>query len=242
MISVRQEFTQEMQLVSNKLAEVIKAKKTHLCIGIDPPEKYYTGKIIDLVKNTKDYCVAYKLNLAHFISRTCFYDLYQVLTEIHTICPENMIILDGKFGDIGSTNDYYAKLSQRNNIDGLTLNPYSGIENLEPFFNQKGSLHFVLTRMSQPSFMQTKEVCTEIVNQTKGRCGYVLTTREEDYFDLVTELSEDSFLLLVGIGAQGGKISLMNKLKHNNFIFNVSRPFFEDQNVVNTAKFYARIK
>jgi len=231
-----------MQPASNKLAEAIKYKKTHLCIGIDPPEKCYPSKIVDIVKNTKDYCVAYKINLAHFISKTSFYELYQIISEITSICPENVLILDGKFGDIGSTNDYYAKLNQVKHIDGLTLNPYCGIDNLEPFFKQEGSLHFVLTRMSQPSFVQTREVCTEIVKQTKGRCGYVLTTREEDYFDLVCDLAEDSFLLLVGIGAQGGKISLMNKIKHNNFIFNVSRPFFEDENVVNTAKFYAGIK
>jgi len=231
-----------MQPVSNKLAEAIKDKKTHLCIGIDPPNKYPVTKITDLVSKTKDYCVAYKINLAHFISRSCLNDFREVIHKITDAAPDHLLLLDGKFGDIASTNEYYSKLITTSHIHGVTLNPYCGLDNLEPFFKKEGSLNFVLTRMSQPSFLQTKEVCKEIVNQTKGKCGYVLTTREEDYFDLVTEISEDSFLLLVGIGAQGGKISLMNKLKHNNFIFNVSRPFFEDENVVNTAKFYASIK
>lgn len=231
-----------MQIASNKLKEAIKAKKTHLCIGIDPPNKFPVTKVKDLISKTKDHCVAYKVNLAHFISRTSFYELFEVLSLLQDQCPENTVILDGKFGDIASTNQYYAKLNSTKRIDGLTLNPFCGIDNLEPFFQQEGSLHFILTRMSQPSFLQTKEACTEIVNQTKGKCGYVLTTREEDYFDLVSKLAEDSFLLLVGIGAQGGKCSLMNNLKHNNFIFNVSRPFFEDENVTNTAKYYASIK
>ena len=231
-----------MQPVSSKLAEAIKDKKTHLCIGIDPPNKFPVTKITDLVSKTKDYCVAYKINLAHFICRAGLTDLREVIQKVKEVAPDHLLILDGKFGDIASTNTYYAKLIQHSHINGVTLNPYCGLDNLEPFFNEEGSLNFVLTRMSQPSFVQTKEVCAEIVKQTKGKCGYVLTTREEDYFDLVSELAEDSFLLLVGIGAQGGKISLMNKLKHNNFIFNVSRPFFEDENVVNTAKFYSSIK
>lgn len=217
-----------------QLVEKIFEKGTFLCVGLDPDsakmppslaEKGCEG-LLEFNKNiidaTAQYCVAYKPNLA-------FYEAfgskgYEVFEEtcayIRNNYPEHMIIADAKRGDIGNTARMYAKaLYEGAGVDAVTLAPYMGEDSVKPFLSYEDKWAIVLALTSNASATDF-----EMVSDSKGvplfervirrsrhwgspvNMMYVVGATKAEYFDAVRAVAPRHFLLVPGVGAQGGSL------------------------------------
>ncbi|MEK9601060.1 MAG: orotidine-5'-phosphate decarboxylase [Bacteroidota bacterium] len=212
---------------SQAIREIIKSKQSYLCVGLDTDiarlpdgfSKDYRG-IIDfnreIVNATKDYAVAYKLN-------TAFYEQlgkngWKALEKTRDLLPSDVLsIADAKRGDIGNTSKMYAKaFFETLNFDAVTVAPYMGIDSVEPFleFNNKytivlgltsnkGSQNFQTNPLYKPSLYKT------VLHTVKGwgsidNLMFVVGATKADSLKEIREIIPDHFLLIPGVGAQGG--------------------------------------
>lgn len=217
-------------MTRNDLVREIKNKNSCLCIGLDTeisrlPKLYnpspeailnFNLKIIDA---TQDLCVAYKPNLA-------FYEAlgnkgWQILQEtIEKIPGSHLKIADAKRGDIGNTSSLYAKaFFEKMNFDAITVNPYMGIDSVKPFLDYPGKWVILLGLTSNKGskdfqFIKNQEgkYLFEQVIETSSQWGnsdqlmFVVGATHPEYFQLIRKIVPDHFLLVPGIGAQGGQI------------------------------------
>lgn len=204
-----------MTTFSQRLSERNDARG-HLCVGIDPrpgtfPAAYdepegFERWCLDLVDATAEHAAAYKPNLAFFL------DLGPPGLETLEAVVERakasgaLVILDAKFGDIGSTASMYAAFA-RNVVaaDAVTLNPYLGTDVVAPFIDQ-GLDVFVLARTTNPS-------ADTIQRRISGRVielfaelgvGFVAPGNEVEILRSVRNQAKNAPLLIPGVGAQGG--------------------------------------
>ncbi|MDE6574980.1 MAG: orotidine-5'-phosphate decarboxylase [Muribaculaceae bacterium] len=217
-----------------QLVEKIFEKGTFLCVGLDPDsakmppclaEKGCEG-LLEFNKNiidaTAQYCVAYKPNLA-------FYEAfgskgYEVFVEtcayIRNNYPEHMIIADAKRGDIGNTARMYAKaLYEGAGVDAVTLAPYMGEDSVKPFLSYEDKWAIVLALTSNASATDFEMVADskgvplfERVIRRSRHWGspvnmmYVVGATKAEFFDAVRAVAPRHFLLVPGVGAQGGSL------------------------------------
>lgn len=217
----------------SKLVSEIRAKKSFLCIGLDvdldkipdhllkteSPIFEFNKAIIDA---THHLCVAYKPNIA-------FYEAYglkgwtalkQTIDYLNKNYPEIFTIADAKRGDIGNTSKRYAQaFFQDLRFDSLTVAPYMGQDSIEPFleFEDKFTILLGLTSNSGAFDFQTLESndtplyqsVFEISKTWKNadRLMYVVGATKAEYFKRIRQIVPNSFLLVPGIGAQGGQLS-----------------------------------
>jgi len=173
-----------------KLVSEIKRKKSFLCVGLDvdlnkipshllsteDPIFEFNKQIIDA---THHLAVAYKPNIAFFEAYGVkgWKSLEKTITYINVNYPEIFTIADAKRGDIGNTSTMYAKAFFEDlNFDSVTVAPYMGSDSVEPFLAFNEKLMFV-------------------VGATKA-----------EYFKGIREIAPNSFLLVPGVGAQGGSL------------------------------------
>ncbi len=231
----------------DELLAHIRQKKSLLCVGLDAdlhrlPEHLprsaegvlaFNKAIIDA---TLPHAVAYKPNLAFY--ETLGYAGWRTLEEtISYIGERAFVVADAKRGDIGNTAKQYAKaFFKRMEADAITLSPYMGRDTVEPYLGYKNKLLFVLALTSNPGAqdyeLQGDPPLWERVITSMGQMigeaeiGFVVgATRPED-FARVRELAPDAWLLVPGIGAQGGDLKgvLENGLGPNfNLLINSSR-------------------
>lgn len=221
-----------------ELINEIKTKKTFLCVGLDPdidkipkflleeddPIFEFNRQIIDA---TAPYCVAFKPN-------TAFYEAYglsgmtsleKTIKYIKLNFPNHFLIADAKRGDIGNTSRMYAKaFFNRLHADAITVAPYMGSDSVKPFlqFDGKWAIVLALTSNEGAKDFQFEEVKTEALYQyvlrTSSQWGtpenmmYVIGATQADMFDEVRAIVPNHFLLVPGVGAQGG--SLADVCKH----------------------------
>ncbi|MES2762185.1 MAG: orotidine-5'-phosphate decarboxylase [Bacteroidota bacterium] len=221
-----------------ELIKEIKTKKTFLCVGLDPdvdklpkfllefddPIFEFNRRIIDA---TADYCVSYKPN-------TAFYEAYGIsgltslertIKYIKQFYPNHFLIADAKRGDIGNTSSMYAKaFFKRLKADAITVAPYMGSDSVKPFleFEGKWAIVLALTSNEGAKDFQLDEGKTEQlykhVLKTSSKWGttenmmYVIGATKADMFDEVRQIVPNHFLLVPGVGAQGG--SLADVCKH----------------------------
>lgn len=214
------------------LKEQILLKKSFLCVGLDvdldkvpehiktmsDPLFEFSKAIIDA---TAAFAVAYKPNIAFFETygpegMTSLKKVMDYLNEHH---PEIFTIADAKRGDIGNTATRYAKAYYETyNFDSITVAPYMGKDSVEPFlnFDEKYAIVLALTSNAGSSDFQMQEVggqmLYEKVIQTskdwKGseRLMYVVGATKASALNTIRALIPNSFLLIPGVGAQGGSL------------------------------------
>ncbi|MDG1728532.1 MAG: orotidine-5'-phosphate decarboxylase [Algibacter sp.] len=228
-------------MTTNQLVNQIKKKKSFLCIGLDvdlnkipkfllkeeDPIFAFNKAIIDA---THHLCVAYKPN-------TAFYEAYgirgwQALEKtIHYINekhPEIFTIADAKRGDIGNTSTMYAKAFFEDlAFDSVTVAPYMGKDSVEPFlaFENKHTILLALTSNQGAFDFQTKEidgkeVYKHVLETSKSwknskNLMYVVGATKAEYLKTIRNIIPDSFLLVPGVGAQGGNLQEVCKYGMN---------------------------
>ena len=215
------------------LKEQILLKKSFLCVGLDID----LDKVPEHIKTTADplfefskaiidataaYAVAYKPNIAFFETygpdgMTSLKRVMDYLNENH---PEIFTIADAKRGDIGNTATRYAKAYYETyNFDSITVAPYMGKDSVEPFlsFDEKYAIVLALTSNAGSSDFQTQEVGGQMLyekviqtsTQWEGsdRLMYVVGATKASALKNIRTLIPNSFLLIPGVGAQGGSLT-----------------------------------
>ncbi|WP_304131553.1 orotidine-5'-phosphate decarboxylase [Mesonia mobilis] len=220
-------------MTTTELVTQIKKKKSFLCIGLDVDlEKIPTHLLAEedpifefnkaIIDATHHLAVAYKPNIA-------FYEAYGIkgwqalektikyLNEKH---PDIFTIADAKRGDIGNTSTRYAKAFFSDlNFDSITVAPYMGEDSVVPFleFENKHTILLALTSNRGAFDFQTKKVDGEEVykkvlqtSQTwknHHNLMYVVGATKAEYFAAIRKIIPDSFILVPGVGAQGGSVA-----------------------------------
>lgn len=220
-----------------------------LCIGLDldwrqvpaslgkaaNPVLEFNRRIIDA---TSDLCVAYKPNLA-------FYEAFGVkgleaLEETLKSIPEGVLTIgDAKRGDIGNTAERYAyTMLDLLGFDAVTVNPYMGLDTMEPYFAYPGRCVFVLALTSNPGsqdfetlvadgkplYQHVIDRCLERFGDT-GRLGFVVgATHPDDLASIRQHVGPEIPLLVPGLGTQGGELEKTVRANNGGVAFyNVSR-------------------
>ena len=217
-----------------QLFSQIKQKKSFLCVGLDPvignipkhlfkydnPVLEFNKQIIDA---TKDLCVAYKPN-------TAFYECmgakgWQTLTDTWQYIPEDIFtIADAKRGDIGNTSAMYAeaffnKEQSGMSFDSITVAPYMGKDSVGPFLNHPDKWVILLALTSNEGHADFQLLDTpegklheEVIRissqwANSDQLMYVVGATRGTAFQRIRTLAPDNFLLVPGVGAQGGSLA-----------------------------------
>lgn len=228
----------------------IKTKRSFLCVGLDTDidkiPSHFTktpDSIVDfnkqIIESTAELCVAYKINIA-------FYEAlgakgWDCLRQTIELIPKDIfIIADAKRGDIGNTSNMYAKAFFEDlNVDAITLSPYMGKDSVSPYLNYKGKWAILLGLTSnegakdfQLQRMQDGKPLYEHVLETTKNWGsventmYVIGATRADAFKKVREILPEHFLLVPGVGSQGGDMEEVIKAgatKEGRLLINASR-------------------
>jgi len=215
---------------AEKLAKASGKNESLLCIGLDPDPKQMPDKVkvIDfnkaIIEATFDLVCAYKLNFAFY--EVLGGDGYNTLKNTVRSVPGDIpVIGDAKRGDIGNTARAYASSIFTNlNFDAVTVNPYLGFDSLEPFIQYHDRGVFILCRTSNSGAVDFQSLrcgtdskslpLFELVAQkvslwnTHGNLGLVVGATYPDELKQIRQNHPDMPLLIPGIGAQGGELSL----------------------------------
>lgn len=218
----------------SELSKRIFEKGTFLCVGLDPdqgkmPEKYRdTGKGIfefnkAIIDSTAEYCVAFKPNLAFYESLGA--EGYQAFEDtvryIKTQYPDQLVIADAKRGDIGNTARQYAEaFFNVTGADAVTVAPYMGKDSVMPFlgFEQKWAVVLALTSNPGSADFQKLTIAgnnlplyINVLKESsqwgsKNDMMYVVGATQAEMFEGIREVVPEHFLLVPGVGAQGGSL------------------------------------
>ena len=252
------------------LINQIKRKKSFLCVGLDvdldkipkhlhkheDPIFEFSKAIID---STSPFAIAYKPNLAFFESYGLkgWNSLEKIINYINSNHPEIFTIADAKRGDIGNTSSKYARtFFETLNFDSITVNPYMGRDSIEPFleYDNKYTILLSLTSNSGSSDFQFqldngKPLYLSVIKKSlswknKENLMYVIGATKAESLKEVREIIPNSFLLVPGIGAQGGSLSDVCRFGLNEncgLIVNSSRQIIYSDNSIDYAKKSAEI-
>jgi orotidine-5'-phosphate decarboxylase len=211
----------------------IQNKQSFLCVGLDTdvtkipthllkeddPIFTFNKAIIDA---TASYCVAYKPNLAFYESMGVkgWLAFEKTVAYIRESYPEQFIIADAKRGDIGNTSEMYARsFFDELKLDAVTVAPYMGEDSVKPFLlyperwvillaltSNKGSLDFQLTTDEKGERLFEKVLRTSLQWGDDEQMMYVVGATQGQLFEEVRKIIPDHFLLVPGVGAQGGSL------------------------------------
>lgn len=253
-------------MTREQLVEQIFKKKTFLCVGLDTdirklptcltneedPIFAFNKAIIDA---TAPYCVAYKPNLAFYESLGIkgMLAFEKTVKYLKVSYPHHFIIADAKRGDIGNTSSMYARtFFEEYDIDSLTVAPYMGEDSIKPFLEYEGKWTIVLALTSNKGsqdfqLFETKnqERLFEKVLMKTQEWGnernmmYVVGATQGAMFKDIRKLVPNHFLLVPGVGAQGGSLSEVCKygiIKECGLLVNSSRGIIYTDNTENYAK------
>lgn len=212
----------------------IKQKKSFLCVGLDTDIQKIPAFLADdeegvfkfnkeIIDATADLCVAYKPNLAFYESMGLkgWKVLEQTVEYIRKTYPEQFIIADAKRGDIGNTSAMYARTFLENmQFDAVTVAPYMGEDSVSPFLIYEDKWVILLALTSNKGshdfqFMEDKasgDKLFEKVLKTSQQWGnadnmmYVVGATNAEMLADIRKIAPDHFLLVPGVGAQGGSL------------------------------------
>ena len=219
-------------MMKSELLEQIKSKKSFLCVGLDVDQdcfpsdlKYQQDAIFTFCKRiieaTAPYCVAYKPNIAFFEAYGLegWKSLEKVMDFLNQNYPEMFTIADAKRADISNTSKRYAKTYfEQLEFDSVTIAPYMGKDSVEPFLEYKGkyAILLALTSNEGASDFQLlnadgKPLFEQVIERSKkwqnaDRLMYVVGATKAKALKKIRTLIPDSFLLIPGVGAQGGNL------------------------------------
>jgi len=252
-------------MTKQELINQIKQKESFLCIGLDTdiikipqhllkeadPIFEFNKQIIDA---TKDLCVAYKPNTAFYESLGA--KGWESLEKTIDYIPKDIFtIADAKRGDIGNTSKMYAKaFLETLNFDSVTVAPYMGSDSVEPFLEIKNKWVILLALTSNKGaddfqfFDNGNEKLFERVLKQSKQWGndknlmYVVGATRPEMFTEIRSIVPDNFLLVPGVGAQGGSLSEVCKYgmtKDCGLLVNSSRGIIyagSDENFAESAR------
>ncbi len=219
-------------MTTQQLVQQIKQKKSFLCIGLDVDLSKVPKHLLELedpifefnkaiIDATHDLCVSYKPNMAFYEANGIkgWLSLQKTINYINDKYSEIFTIADAKRGDIGNTSTMYAKaFLQDLNFDSITVAPYMGKDSVEPFlaFENKFAILLALTSNEGAFDFQTKNVDGEelykkVIKTSKTwknsqNLMYVVGATKAEYFTEIRKIVPNSFLLVPGVGAQGGSL------------------------------------
>ncbi len=236
-----------------ELVKQIKEKRSFLCVGLDSDIKKLPACVKEsedaifefnkaIIDATAPYTVAYKPNLA-------FYEAFGVkgwisfektVKYIKEKYPEIFIIADAKRGDIGNTSALYARsFFEEMQVDSLTVAPYMGEDSVKPFLayedtwvillaltSNPGSHDFQLTKDEEGTMLFEKVLATSKEWGNKNNMMYVVGATQGKSFENVRRIVPEHFLLVPGVGAQGGSLEEVCKYGMNSdcgLLVNASR-------------------
>jgi len=225
-------------MTRSELISQIRKKKSFLCVGLDPDIEKLPRHLLkeedpvfafnkQLIDATKDYCVAYKPNTAFYeaLGVSGWVSLQKTAQYLREQCPHHFSIADAKRGDIGNTSARYAEAFLKNlDFDSITVAPYMGEDSVVPFLSvpDKWVILLALTSNKGAGDFQTlpvgeKSLFTRVL-ETSRRWGtpenmmYVVGATQAVMLSEIRKVVPDHFLLVPGVGAQGG--SLEEVVKH----------------------------
>ena len=231
-------------MTTQQLHEQILLKKSFLCVGLDPDLTKIPSHLLEtedpifefnkaIIDATHDLAVGYKPNTAFFEAYGIkgWMSLQKTINYINENFPEIFTIADAKRGDIGNTSSMYAKAFFEDlNFDSVTVAPYMGKDSVEPFlaFENKHTIMLALTSNEGAFDFQTlntngTELYKQVLETSKSwknshNLMYVVGATKAEYFADIRKIVPDSFLLVPGIGAQGGSLSEVCKYGMNDKI------------------------
>ena len=227
-----------------KLYSQIQEKKSFLCVGLDVDlEKIPTHLLQEedpifafakaIIDATHDLCVAYKPNTAFFEAYGVkgWIALEKTINYLNENYPDHFTIADAKRGDIGNTSTRYAKAFYEDlNFDSVTIAPYMGKDSVEPFlaFEDKFAILLALTSNQGAFDFQTKTVDGKPLYQevlktasqyeNSDRLMYVVGATKAEFLKEIRKIVPHAFLLVPGVGAQGGSLKEVVKYGKNDQI------------------------
>lgn len=251
-------------MTTEKLVSEIKRKKSFLCIGLDVDLNKIPSHLLEtedpifefnkaIIDATHHLAVSYKPN-------TAFYEAYGIkgwkslektIQYLNKNYPEIYTIADAKRGDIGNTSTMYAKAFLEDlAFDSVTVAPYMGKDSVEPFlaFKEKHTIMLALTSNQGAFDFQTKEIegkelYKHVLETSKSwenseNLMYVVGATKAEFFTEIRKIVPDSFLLVPGVGAQGGSLSEVCKYGLNDqvgLLINSSRGIIYASNEIDFA-------
>ena len=236
-----------------ELFDNIRRKQSFLCVGLDTDIKKIPEHLLDgaepvfnfnkaIIDATADFCVAYKPNLAFYecLGVKGWQALEKTVRYIRQNYPDQFIIADAKRGDIGNTSAMYARsFFEDMDIDAVTVAPYMGEDSVTPFLtyagkwvillaltSNKGSHDFQLTEDTQGERLFEKVLRKSQQWAGDDRMMYVVGATQGRMFEDIRKVVPSHFLLVPGVGAQGGSLEEVCKYgmtKECGLIVNSSR-------------------
>lgn len=224
-------------MTKEELFSQIQVKRSFLCVGLDPVASLIPQHLLEfehpilefnkqIIEATEDLCVAYKPN-------TAFYEClgvkgWEILQKTNELIPESCLsIADAKRGDIGNTSAMYAKAffqgEEGMNFDAITVAPYMGKDSVSPFLgfqdkwvvllaltSNKGHEDFqILQSADQMLFEQVLNVSKDWADD--NQMMYVVGATHPESFRKIRKIVPNHFLLVPGVGAQGGDLAAVCK-------------------------------
>ncbi|MDY6438194.1 MAG: orotidine-5'-phosphate decarboxylase [Prevotella sp.] len=220
-------------MTRQELVKQIFDKKSFLCVGLDTDIKKLPQHLLkeedpifafnkQIIDATAPYCVSYKPNLA-------FYEAFglkglaafeKTISYLRANYPSHFIIADAKRGDIGNTSAMYARtFFEQYDVDALTVAPYMGEDSVTPFLgykdkwvvllaltSNKGSHDFQLTTDADGERLFEKVIKTSQSWAGDEQMMYVVGATQGRMFEDIRRIAPTSFLLVPGVGAQGGSL------------------------------------
>ena len=219
-------------MTKQELFEQIQLRKSFLCVGLDTDIKKIPQHLLAdedpifafnkaIIDATAPYCVSYKPNLAFYeslgVKGVAAFE--KTVTYLDEQYPDHLVIADAKRGDIGNTSELYARsFFEHLNIDAVTVAPYMGEDSVKPFLypgkwvillaltSNKGSQDFQFTADATGERLFEKVLKQAQTWATDEQMMFVVGATQGSMFADIRRVAPDHFLLVPGVGAQGGSL------------------------------------
>lgn len=252
-------------MTRQELFDNIKAKQSFLCVGLDTDINKIPKHLLEeddpiykfnkaIIDATAKYCVAYKPNAAFYesLGTTGIIALEKTIEYIRIKYPDQFIILDAKRGDIGNTSDMYAVSAFKHlKASAVTVAPYMGVDSVTPFLqypnkwvillaltSNKGSADFQMTEDKNGQRLFEKVILKSQEWGTEDQLMYVVGATQGEMFTDIRKVAPNHFLLVPGVGAQGGSLEEVVKYGMNSqcgLLVNSSRAIIYANDTVDFA-------
>jgi len=238
---------------AEEIFRIIKRKKSFLCIGLDTDFKKIPKLLLDneypvfefnkhIIDATHDLTVAYKPNLAFYekLGTAGFMSLEMTVNYLRKQYPDIFIIADAKRGDIGNTSHMYAHAFFKTlDFDAITLSPYMGVDSVSPYLEVEGKWVILLALTSNEGardfqlleLNEGKALFEQVIKTSSGwgsvnNTMYVVGATKAEALSGIRKLIPEHFLLVPGVGTQGGSLEEVAKWGMNDrcgLLVNASR-------------------
>lgn len=231
--SLKNQNSKTTNMNRKQLVDNIFRKQSFLCVGLDTDIKKIPAHLADkddaifnfnkaIIDATAPYCVAYKPNLAFYESLGVdgWIALEKTILYLRENYPDQFIIADAKRGDIGNTSTMYARsFFEHLDVDAITVAPYMGQDSVTPFLGYEGKWVILLALTSNKGShdfqliedKDGKRLFENVIEKSSTWASpeelmYVVGATQGKMFEEIRKVTPESFLLVPGVGAQGGSL------------------------------------